>query len=39
MVEIDKLKTATVEELVSVDEIGDRIAESVQAFFQKDEKS
>lgn len=34
---IDVLMAATMEELIAVDEIGDRIAESVLAFFAKEE--
>ncbi|GGE24123.1 NAD-dependent DNA ligase LigA [Psychroflexus planctonicus] len=33
---IDKLAEATLEELIAVDEIGERIAESVVAFFQEE---
>ncbi|HKG08470.1 MAG TPA: NAD-dependent DNA ligase LigA [Pedobacter sp.] len=34
---IDKLSTATFEELVSIEEIGERIAESIAEYFGKDE--
>jgi len=34
---IDKLKQATFEELISVDEIGDKIAESILLYFQKED--
>lgn len=34
---IDKLKLATFDELVAVDEIGDKIAESILLYFQKEE--
>jgi len=34
---IDKLKTASIEELVHIEEIGERIAESVKLFFEKEE--
>lgn len=36
---IDKLKQASFEELISVDEIGDKIAESILLYFQKEEHS
>ncbi|CAM9295088.1 unnamed protein product [Pylaiella littoralis] len=35
--DIDKLREASLEELLTVDEIGDRIAESVIAFFKEEE--
>lgn len=35
--DIDKLQEASLEELLTVDEIGDRIAESVIAFFKEEE--
>lgn len=37
MKNIDKLKSATVEELVEIDDIGNRIAESVQEYFSSEE--
>lgn len=36
-VTIDRLKTATLEELITIDEIGEKMAESITAYFHKEE--